>query len=158
MLDRVFFEETRDHRRVEIGPHSVDGVTIEVDNPAVSVVEPQSVLRRGEGVKFHDSLVILHEQMLDDELSPVGQNLAELREGPGQEIRFRLVVTGQRMRAFDDPVDLVVYMLEEARAIALLELLENLYDVVFGDHQISRACASNCSLDVGRTVLPKTWN
>jgi hypothetical protein len=67
-------------------------------------------------VKFHHSLVILHEQMLDDELSPVGQNLAELREGPGQEIRFRLVVTGQRMRAFDDPVDLVlvVYMLEKA--------------------------------------------
>ena len=67
-------------------------------------------------MKFHDSLVILHEEMLDDELSPIGQNLAELREGPGQEIRFRLVVTGQRMRAFDDPIDLVVYMLEKARA------------------------------------------
>jgi hypothetical protein len=87
-------------------------------------------------MKFQDSLVILHEQMLDDELSPVGQNLAELREGPGQEIRFRLVVTGQRMRAFDDPVDLVVYMLEKARAIALLKPLENLSDVVFGDHDI----------------------
>jgi hypothetical protein len=59
-----------------------------MDDPAVSIVEPQSVLRRGQGVKFHDSLVILHEQMLDDEFSPVGQNLAELREGPGQEIRF----------------------------------------------------------------------
>src|SRR5271170_2292016 len=87
-------------------------------------------------MKFHDRLTILHEQMLDDELSPIGQNLAELREGPGQEIRFRLVVTGQRMRAFDDPVDFVVYMLEKARAIAVLEPLENLSDVVFGDHQI----------------------
>src|SRR4029077_3394917 len=135
-LDRVFFEQTRDHRRVEIGPHSVDGVTIEVDDPAVSVVEPQSVLRRGQGVKFHDSLVILHEQMLDDELSPVGQNLAELREGPGQEIRFRLVVTGQRMHAFDDPVDLVVYMLEKARAVALLKTLEDPSDVVFSDHKL----------------------
>ena len=97
-----------------------------MDDPAVSVVEPQSVLRRGQGVKFHDSLVILHEQMLDDELSPVGENLAELLEGPGEEIRFRLVVTGQRMRAFDDPVDLVVYMLEKARAVAVLKPLENL--------------------------------
>src|SRR5277367_4342236 len=135
-LDRVFFEETCDHRRIEIGPDTVDGVSIEVEDPAVSVVEPHSVLRRGQGVKFHDSLVVLHEQMLDDELSPIGQNLAELREGPGQEIRFRLVVTGQRMRAFDDPVDLVVYMLEKARAIAVLEPFENLSDVVFGDHQI----------------------
>src|ERR1700686_5385736 len=73
--------------------------------------------------------------MLDDELSPVGQNLAELREGPGQEIRFRLVVTGQRMRAFDDPVDLVVDMFEKARAVALLETPEDLPDAVFGDHK-----------------------
>ena len=65
-----------------------------MDDPAVSVLEPQSVLRRGQGVKFHDSLVILHEQMLDDELSPVGQNLAELREGPGQE---KLKVTSQNV-------------------------------------------------------------
>jgi len=64
-------------------------------------------------VKFHDSLVILHEQMLDDELSPVGQNLAELCECPRQEIGFRLVVTGERMCALDDPVDLVVNMLEK---------------------------------------------
>jgi hypothetical protein len=27
-------------------------------------------------------------------------------------------MTGERMRAFDDPVDLVVYMLEKARSIA----------------------------------------
>jgi hypothetical protein len=39
MLNRIFFEETRDHRRIEIGPHSVDGVAIEVDDPAVSIVE-----------------------------------------------------------------------------------------------------------------------
>ena len=38
------------------------------------------------------------------------------------------------MRAFDDPVDLIVYMLEKARAISLLKTLEDLSDVVFGDH------------------------
>ena len=86
-------------------------------------------------MKFHDSLIILHEQMLDDELSAARQNLGELREGPRQEIRFRLIVTGERMRAFDDPVDLIVYMLEKTRAVALLETLEYLSDVVFGDHR-----------------------
>ena len=39
-LDRVFLEEARDHRRVEICPHSaVDGPVREVNHPAVSVVE-----------------------------------------------------------------------------------------------------------------------
>src|ERR1700733_2611880 len=66
--------------------------------------------------------------VLDDELSAVGQNLAELREDPGQEIGFRLVVTGQRMRAFDDPVDLVVYMLEKTRPIAGRRALKNASD------------------------------
>src|SRR5271167_4933285 len=120
-LDRIFLEETRDHRRIEIGPYLVYCVSIEVDDPAISVVEPQSVLRRGQGVKFHDSLIILHQQMLDDELNSVGQNLGEFREGPGQEIRFRPVVTGERMCPFDDPVDLVVDVLEKAGTIALLK-------------------------------------
>jgi len=87
-------------------------------------------------MKFHDSPIILHQQMLQDELSALGQNLAELREGPRQEIRFRLVVTGERMRAFDDPVDLIVYMLEKARAVALLKTLEDPSDVVFGNHNL----------------------
>jgi len=39
-LDRVFLEETRDHRRIEIGSHLVDGVADEVDDPAIPVVEP----------------------------------------------------------------------------------------------------------------------
>jgi hypothetical protein len=43
-------------------------------------------------------------------------------------------VTGERMRAFDDPVDLIVDMLEKARAVALLKTLEDPSDVVFGDH------------------------
>jgi hypothetical protein len=34
-------------------------------------------------------------------------------------------------------------MLEEARAIALLKLLENLSDVVFGDHEILLCIASD---------------
>ena len=105
-------------------------------------------------MKFHDSLIVLHEQMLDDELSPVGQNLGELREGPRQEFRFRLVVTGQRVRAFDDPVDLVVDMLEKARAVALLKtlkILRTLSSVI-----ISASCmyASTCCSTLPRTDCP----
>ena len=50
-------------------------------------------------MKFHDSPIILHKQMLEDELSAVGQSLVEFREAPRQEIRFRLIMTGERMRA-----------------------------------------------------------
>jgi quercetin dioxygenase-like cupin family protein len=41
------------------------------------------------------------------------------------------------MCAFDDPVDLIVYMLEKARAVALLKTLEDPSNIVFGNHKIS---------------------
>lgn len=40
----------------------------------------------------------------------------------------------ESLRAFVDPVYLIVYMLEKARAISLLKTFEDLSDVVFGDH------------------------
>src|ERR1700693_343710 len=99
--------------------------------------------------------------MLDDELSPVGQNLDELRESPRQEVRFRLILTGERMCAFDDPVDLIVDMLKKARAVALLETLEDLPDVIFGDHKflLYIQCRPTYSLDIcsDRLSCPKTW-
>ena len=80
-------------------------------------VDVRSVISAYDVDSIYKIPMMLHEQMLDDELSPVGQNLAELCKGPGHKISFRPVVTGERMRAFDNPVDLVVYMLEKARAI-----------------------------------------
>jgi electron transfer flavoprotein alpha/beta subunit len=41
-------------------------------------------------MKFYDSLIIFHEQMLDDELSAVGQNLAELTKVPARKSDFDL--------------------------------------------------------------------
>src|SRR5580704_12849064 len=87
-------------------------------------------------MKLHDGLIILYEQMLDDELGPVGQNRVELGEGPRYEIGFRPVVTRQRMCAFDGPINVVVYVFEEARAVAFLETLEDPSDVVFCDHEL----------------------
>src|SRR5271155_3219046 len=57
------------------------------------------------------------------------------------------------MRAFDDPVDLVVYMLEKARAIALLKALENRSDVIFGNHEIL-LCICEQLLARSRTDCP----
>ena len=99
---------------------------------------PVAVILDGNGLVF-GVVGILDDipndkQMLENELSAVGQNLVEFHEAPRQEIRFRLIMTGERMRAFDDPVDLIVYMLEKARSIALLKTLEDLSDVVFSDH------------------------
>jgi hypothetical protein len=41
-------------------------------------------------MKFHDSPIILHKQMLEDELSAVGQNLVEFREAPARKSDFDL--------------------------------------------------------------------
>jgi hypothetical protein len=101
-------------------------------------------------MKFHDGLIILHEQMLDDELSPVGQNLGELREGARQEIGFRPIVTGERMCAFDDPVDLIVDMLEKARAVALLKTLKILR--TSSSVIISASCIYASNLETKRPV------
>jgi hypothetical protein len=60
----------------------------------------EPALRRRQGVKLHDNLIILHEQMLDDELSAAGQNLAELRESPRQEVGFRLAPSAQHAHIF----------------------------------------------------------
>ena len=136
LRDRVFLKQTRDHRRIEIGPRLVDRVAIEVDDPAVSVVEPEPVLGRRQRMKLHDSLIILYEDMLDDELGPMGQNLVELFEGPRYKIGFRTVVTSERMCTFDRPINVVVYMFEETRTVAFLKPLEDPSNVVFCDHEL----------------------
>ena len=87
--------------------------------------------------------------MLDDELGPVRQNLAKLREGARQEIRFRLVVPRERMRAFDDPVDLIINMLEKGCAVALLNPLEDPSDIVFGNRKLLLYLGEHRSLDLG---------
>ncbi len=116
MLDGVSSNSRATIAEIEIGPYPVDGVAIEVDDPAVPVAEPEPVLRGRQGVELNDRLVALHQQVLDDELGARwAGTLASFRESPRQEVGFRLVVTGERMGAFNDPVDLIGDMLEKAR-------------------------------------------
>jgi hypothetical protein len=60
------------------------------------------------------------------------------------------------MRAFDDPVDLVVDMLEKARAVALLKTFEDPSDVVFGYHKRLLYVREHLLLDVASDGCPKT--
>jgi hypothetical protein len=43
-------------------------------------------------MEFHDCPIILHKQMLEDELSAVRQNLVEFREGPAGKSDFDLLL------------------------------------------------------------------
>ena len=56
-------------------------------------------------------------------------------------------MTGQRMRAFDDLVDLVVYMLEKPRAIAVLSPLNCVFSPIgkcFGTQRIDPFLPRTC--------------
>ena len=112
-LDRILGEQARHEGGIEICSNLHYRVIRKAADPAIAVVESETILRGRQGMKFYDRLIVLHEQMLDDELSSARQNLGQLREGPRHEIRFRLIVTGERMGPFDNPVDLIVYMLEK---------------------------------------------
>src|ERR1700733_1729043 len=133
--DRILGKEAGHEGGIEIGSNLDYRAVYKAADPAIAVIKSQTVLCGRHGMKLHDCLVVLHEQMLDNELSPVRQNLGQLREGSGQEIGFRLVMTGERVRAFDNPVNLIVDVLEKAGAIALLETFKQLPDVGFGGHE-----------------------
>ena len=72
-------EEAPDHRRIEIDPYLIDGVAIEMDDAAISVVDSNYVLCLRQGVTFNHSPKILNEQMPDYELGSVQQNPDKLR-------------------------------------------------------------------------------
>src|SRR5450755_3670754 len=59
------------------------------------------------------------------------------------------------MRAFNDPVHLVVDVGEETRAIALFKALENRANVSFGDHRFLLSMREQLLARLGRDVLPQ---
>ena len=70
-LDRILGEQARHEGGIEICSNLHYRVIRKAADPAIAVVESETILRGRQGMKFHDSLIVLHEQMLDDELSPV---------------------------------------------------------------------------------------
>src|SRR5271168_2827258 len=50
--DRVLLEQSGDHGRVEVGANTYDQAVLEIDDPAVAIVETQAVLGRRQGMKL----------------------------------------------------------------------------------------------------------
>jgi hypothetical protein len=117
------FEESGDHGRIQVGADAVDDLAVEVDDPSVSVVEPHAVFGRRQGMKLHHGLVVLDDQMLRHELGPIREHLAELGERAGDELGLGFVGASKRMGAHHSTVD-VIDVLEEARAVAVLQTFE----------------------------------
>ena len=90
------------------------------------IIEAKAVFGGRFGMQLHDRDIVLHDQVVDVQLRPVRQHLAELGEGTGDEIGFGFVVAGKRMRAHHGPIDVIGDVGEKTRAIATLETGENL--------------------------------
>ena len=110
--------------RIQVGPDAVDDLAVEVDDPAVSVVEPHAVLGRRQGMKLHHGLIVLDDQMLRHELGPIREHLAELGELAGDEVGLGFVGASKRMGAHHRTVGVIGEVLEEARAVAVLQTFE----------------------------------
>src|ERR1700761_1575192 len=95
--NRILFEQSGDHRRVEVGTNSHDYAISEIDYPAVEVIEAHAVLGCRERVKFNYRHIVLYEQIRHMELRTLWENLAQLGEGTFRESLLATVVAGERM-------------------------------------------------------------
>src|SRR6201988_284715 len=93
--NRILIEQSGDHRRVEVSANTYDHCLLEIDDPAVAVVEAHAVLGRRERMKFDHRLIVFHEQMLHLELRPLRKNLTQLGEGASDEVLLAAVVTSE---------------------------------------------------------------
>src|SRR4029453_1788320 len=65
---RILLEQPGDHCGVEIGAGVYDHVVAEIDDPAITVVEPHAVLGSGARVECDYGLIVLDDEILDAEL------------------------------------------------------------------------------------------
>ena len=65
---RILLEQPGDHCGVEIGAGVYDHVVAEIDDPAITVVEPHAVLGSSARVEFDYGLIVLDDEILDAEL------------------------------------------------------------------------------------------
>src|ERR1700688_3106157 len=107
--------------------------------PAVTVVEPKSVLRGRQGVQLHHGIVTADQNILNMKLSSVRQDFAKFREGSFDEGRLGAIVASQWMRSLDNPIDVVVEMIEEGKTVAFLQSFENLTLAFRGNQQDTRS-------------------
>src|SRR5476651_1199555 len=107
-----------------------------MNHPAVAVVEPKTILCGREGMKLHRGIVSANQNILDVKLSAFRKDFAQLGEGSFDESRLGMIVAGKWMRTFDNPIDLVVDMIEEGSAVSFFQALENFSDIFCGTDMV----------------------
>src|ERR1700722_12194974 len=95
--NRIFLEQSGDHRRVEIGANAHDQSVLEIDYPAITIVEAHAILRRGQRMKFDYRLVILNDQVLYMELRALRKDLSQLGESAFDKSSLAKVVSSEGM-------------------------------------------------------------
>jgi len=103
--DRILLELPGDHCGVEIGADAYDHVVADIDDPALTVVEPHAVLGGSARVEFDYGLIVLDDEMLDSELRAFWKHLAEPAERARQGRRLASVMACERVSAHHGPVE-----------------------------------------------------
>lgn len=130
-VDRIFRKEPGHHRGVQIGADPVDDLAVEMNEPAIAIVETKSVPGGGKRMQFDDGPVVLDQDMLHHELRALRQHFVQPGERAGDEVGLGMIMAGQRVRAFDRPVDVVVDVVEECSTVTVLEIFEQVSNMGF---------------------------
>lgn len=86
--NRILLKQLGNQGRVEIGANTNDHSIVEIDHPAVAIIEAHAVPGGRERMKFDYCLIVLDDQMLHLKLGALRKNLAQLRERAGYESPF----------------------------------------------------------------------
>jgi hypothetical protein len=125
-IEGILGEQFGNHGRVEVGAHTRNNSVLEINHPAVAVVEAHAILGSRQRMQLNHGLITFRDHMLHMQLRALRKNPAQLGEGARNECLFAGIVTRERVRAHHGPIDVIGYMLEEGSAVAILQSSENL--------------------------------
>src|SRR5580658_8297234 len=91
--NRILLEQSCNHGRVKVGAYAYDHAVLEIHDPAVTVIEPHTVLGRGQRMKLHHRLIVFDDQVFHLELRSLWKDLSELVECARNECPLAVVVT-----------------------------------------------------------------
>lgn len=67
--------------------------------------------------------------MLDLQLRTIWEHFSELGERARNEVRLRLIVTGQGMRTLHDPINVIGDVRQEFSTVTAFQAIENLTNI-----------------------------
>ena len=127
--NRILLEQPSNERRIKVGSDFHDHRVSESAQPAVSVVKPEPVLCDCFGMNFPSAQSSLISTCAACSWAPCGRTCASLSNVSARNSVFRVIVPGERVRALDNPVDIVGDMLEEPFAITRFEIPKDLANI-----------------------------